>query len=245
MMNKVAIIQARMSSTRLPGKVLKTINEKPLIEYQIERIKRCHYIDNIVIATTINNIDDEIVDFCKRNNIDFYRGSEEDVLSRYYEAAKKFKADTIIRLTSDCPIIDPDVVDKIVETYLENNHDYVSNTLERTYPRGLDAEVFSFSALEEMQKCASALFEREHVTPYIYLSKDKFSILNVCNNINNSHHRWTVDTMEDFQLVEKLINNLYPTKANFTMKDVLSLLDNKPDWVEINAHVEQKKLEDK
>jgi spore coat polysaccharide biosynthesis protein SpsF len=239
-----AIIQARMGSTRLPGKVLKKVLGKTLLEYQIERVKRAKTIDEIIIATTTKESDDRIVQLCQQFSISYYRGSEEDVLSRYYEAATEFNVDVIVRLTSDCPIIDPDIVDKVVSHYLENKdrYDYVSNTLTRTYPRGLDSEVMSYEVLKKAHEEAKELTYREHVTAYIYHHPDQFRLCNVSNEKDESKHRWTVDTEEDFELIEKIIGKLYPEKTHFNMDDVLKLIDRNPAWFDINSHVEQKKL---
>jgi spore coat polysaccharide biosynthesis protein SpsF len=239
-----AIIQARVGSTRLPGKVLKKVLGKTLLEYQIERVKRAKAIDEIIIATTTKESDDQIVQLCQQLSIPYYRGSEEDVLSRYYEAATKFNVDVVVRLTSDCPIIDPNVIDKVVEHYLENKdrYDYVSNTLTRTYPRGLDTEVMSYEVLKRVHEEAKELVYREHVTAYIYHHPDQFRLCNVSNEKDESKHRWTVDTEEDFLLIKNILETLYPINPLFTLEDVIQILRDKPEWVEINAHIEQKKL---
>ncbi|KFL16175.1 acylneuraminate cytidylyltransferase [Geobacillus stearothermophilus] len=243
-MKVAAIIQARMGSTRLPGKVLKKVLGKTLLEYQIERVKRAKTIDEIIIATTTKESDDPIVQLCQQLSIPYYRGSEEDVLSRYYEAATKFNVDVVVRLTSDCPIIDPNVIDKVVEHYLENKdrYDYVSNTLTRTYPRGLDTEVMSYEVLKRVHEEAKELVYREHVTAYIYHHPDQFRLCNVSNEKDESKHRWTVDTEEDFILIKNILETLYPINPLFTLEDVIRILQDKPEWVEINAHIEQKKL---
>jgi spore coat polysaccharide biosynthesis protein SpsF len=239
-----AIIQARMGSTRLPGKVLKKVLGKTLLDYQIERVKRAKTIDEIIIATTTKESDDPIAQICQKLSIPYYRGSEEDVLSRYYEAATKFNVDVVVRLTSDCPIIDPNIIDNVVEHYLENKdrYDYVSNTLTRTYPRGLDTEVMSYEVLKRVHEEAKELVYREHVTAYIYHHPDQFRLCNVSNEKNESKHRWTVDTEEDFELIEKIISKLYPENTYFNMDDVLKLIDENPTWIDINSHIEQKKL---
>lgn len=243
-MKTVAIIQARMGSTRLPGKVLKKVLGKPLLEYQLERVKKSRLIDEIVVATTVKEQDQPIVDFCMEKGVSCYRGSEEDVLARYYEAAKAYEADIVVRLTSDCPVIDPDVIDRVIQAFLEDEEaDYVSNTLERTFPRGMDTEVFSFQALEQAFQSARMQSEREHVTPYIWKNSDRFSIKSVFHRDDLSIHRWTVDTPEDFELIKKMIEHLYRVQRDFSMEDMLQLLDQHPQWKEINAHIEQKKVE--
>lgn len=243
-MNVVAIIQARMTSTRLPGKVLLKVRGKSLLEYELERIRRSKLIHQTVIATTTNSTDDPIVELAFSLGIPYYRGSEEDVLSRYYEAAKAYQAEVVVRLTSDCPLIDPVIIDQTLQTYLDhaNQFDYISNTLTRSFPRGMDTEVFSFQSLEIAYFEATQAYEREHVTPYLYLHPDRFRLGKVVHNGDLSKHRWTVDTPEDFELIRRIIQKLYPENPNFTMQDILHLLDDNPEWIEINRHIEQKKL---
>lgn len=242
-MSVIAIIQARMGSTRLPGKILKEVNGHPLLFYQLERLKGSKLIDEIVIATTTKEQDNEIVTFCEQYGVSYYRGSETDVLSRYFNAAVKFNADTIVRLTSDCPIIDVEVVDKTIQYFLELDHcDYVSNTLERTYPRGLDTEVFTYMALEKAYKEAFLDRDREHVTPYIYTNQDLFAVGFLKNKIDYSNYRLTVDTEEDFELIKLIINALFKRNPNFTLIDIVTLMENNPQWFDINSHIEQKKL---
>lgn len=243
-MKIAAIIQARMGSTRLSGKILKTVNEKTLLEYQLERIKAVKNIDQIIVATTIKDNEQPIVELCEKLGIDYYRGSEQDVLSRYYETARKYKVDVIVRLTSDCPIIDPEIIDKVINLYLNNEGsvDYVSNTLERTYPRGLDTEVFSFEALSKAYHDAVLQRDREHVTAYFYTNPELFKLQGLKNEESCGYHRWTVDTNEDFELIRKIIESLYPINKNFRMNDVIALINKNMKWKEINEHIEQKKL---
>jgi len=240
----VAILQARMGSTRLPGKVLNKVLDRPLLLYEIERLRRSHLIDEIVVATTTSQLDKQIVRFCEESHFPVFCGSEEDVLDRYYRAAKAFKADVVIRVTGDCPIIDPEVVDQVIAFYLEASppFDYVSNTLQRTYPRGLDIEVFSFKGLERAAHETKLPYEREHVTPYFYQHPELFRLGNVACETDESRHRWTVDTAEDFELISRLLGELYPNNPEFRMADVLQVLKDHPDWVKINAHIEQKPM---
>lgn len=242
-MKVVIIIQARMTSSRLPGKILKKVLGKSLLEYQIERLRRVKLADEAVIATTINKTDELIVQLCNSLSVLYFRGSEEDVLSRYYEAAKVHQADVIVRVTSDCPLIDPEVIDQVIKFYIDHQteYDYVSNSLEKTYPRGMDTEVFSFKTLQEAFLEATALPDREHVTPFIYRQPDRYSLANVNYSENQSHHRWTVDTPEDFELIKKIIEAIYPKMPNFTLRDCLNLLHKNPEWSTINAHIQQKK----
>lgn len=243
-MKIMAIIQARMGSTRLPGKILKKVNDKTLLEYQLERVQASSLLDEIILATTRNKIDDFVAQFVYQLGFNVYRGSENDVLSRYYEAAVEFKADVIVRLTSDCPLIDPEVIDEVIRLYLsrDNDIDYASNGLERTFPRGLDVEVFSFEALQASHENALLERDREHVTSYIYTNQDQFRLVNYKSERNLSNHRWTVDTQEDFELISKILKKIYPFNRSFKSQDVLDLLEENPEWSEINAHIEQKKI---
>lgn len=238
----VIVLQARMGATRLPGKPLKTVLERPLLSYQLERLRRVKLADEIVVATTTEQQDDPIVSLCAANNISYFRGSEHDVLNRYYQAAKAFKADEVVRITGDCPLIDPELVDRVIHEHLTNTpqKDYTSNSLERTYPRGLDTEIFSFKALEKAHLEAALPEEREHVTLYFYTHPERFSLGSVKHTIDLSHHRWTVDTVEDFELISKILSALYPKNPRFLMQDVLKLLEGHPDWMKINAHIQQK-----
>lgn len=245
-MKVAAIIQARMGSTRLPGKVLKKVLGKPLLEYQIERVLRAKSIDEVIIATTTNRRDNPIIQLCQQLSIPFYRGSEQNVLSRYYETAKQFNADKVVRLTSDCPIIDPEIIDRVVLYFLKNQHkyDFVANTLKRTYPRGMDTEVLSYEVLKKIHEQAIEKLYREHVTSYLYSHPDEFSLFNIEHERDESKYRLTVDTPEDFDLIEKIITTLYPMNKTFTLNDVIRLLEEKPVWATINSNIEQKKSGD-
>lgn len=242
-MRKVAIIQARMGSTRLPGKVLKKVLNRPLLEYQLDRIAKANELDGYVVATTTKDQDKPIVKLCEKLAVPVFRGSEADVLSRYFAAASYYQADVIIRLTSDCPLIDPHIIDQVIQSYCAkpNQYDYVSNVLKRTFPRGMDIEVFSYEALAKCHQQAKQKSDREHVTRYLYQHPKQFKLLNVENNHQDqSEHRWTVDTWEDFKLIKKIIESFYPHQPDYTMEDVLTLIQMKPEWREINRHIKQK-----
>lgn len=246
-MKIVAITQARMGSTRLPGKVLREVLGKPLLEYQIERVRSSKLIHQLVIATTTKETDQPIIELCKKLKVDYYRGSEEDVLSRYFHAAIQYEADIIVRLTSDCPLVDPDIIDAVITKFLSNdsNFDYVSNTIERSYPRGLDVEVFSMKALDLVIEKASRPVYREHVTPYIYLHPEQFNLGFIKNNIDLSSLRLTVDTEEDLELISRVITEFYNSNIkSFVLKDIIDLSRKKPEWFLLNSHIEQKKLAD-
>lgn len=241
-MKTVIIVQARMGSTRLPGKIMKEILGQPLLFYQLERLRRVTSADDILVATTVDGKDDIIVDFCLKQRVKYYRGSEEDVLARYYEAARESGAEVIVRVTSDCPLIDAAVIDRVIRTYKENidKVDYVANTLVRSYPRGLDCEVFPFAVLADIHERTFEPGDREHVSAYIYNHPDRYRLLNVAGEENLSHHRWTVDTPEDFELIRRMIEALYPVKRDFSMGDCLELLKHNPEWLKLNQHIKQK-----
>lgn len=235
-MSTAIVVQARMGSTRLPGKVLKDIAGRPMLSYQMERLRRVKRAERIVVATTDQPADDAVERFCQKEKIACVRGSEHDVLARYHLAIERFPADVVVRITADCPLIDPAIVDEAIAAY---EPDYVSNMLEKTYPYGMAVEVFSAQALREAHREAKDAAEREHVTPFIYRHPERYRLKSLTMAPNLSHHRWTVDTPEDFELVSRLLKTLKP---HFTLQDVLAVLDKHPDWCAINAHVEQKAL---
>ena len=246
MKKTAAIIQARMGSTRLPGKVLKKIKDKTVLSHVIKRVEQSKKTDEIIIATTEHKRDDPIIKEAKKCGVNYYRGSEEDVLSRYYESAKQYDVDTIIRITSDCPLIDPFIIDEIIEFYQKNDYDLVTNAgpikENRTYPRGMDTEVFSFQILKETFQNAVQKYQREHVTPYIYENSGK--IYYYKNNIDYSKYRLTLDESEDLKLIKKIYDKLYRGVHNFYLNDIIELLQDEPALAEINKKIEQKKLKD-
>jgi spore coat polysaccharide biosynthesis protein SpsF len=228
------VVQARMGSTRLPGKVLKDIAGRPMLSYQMERLRRVKRAERIVVATTDQPADDAVERFCRKEKIACVRGSEDDVLARYHLAIERFPTDVVVRITADCPLIDPAIVDEAIAAY---EPDYVSNMLEITYPYGMAVEVFSAQALREAHREAKDPAEREHVTPFIWRRPQRYRLKSLTMTPNLSHHRWTVDTPEDFELVSRLLKTLKP---NFRLQDVLAVLNDHPDWCALNAHVEQK-----
>lgn len=241
-MKVIAIIQARMGSSRLPGKVLKQVNGKALLLHQVNRLKNCQKIHQIVIATTIKSEDDQIVELCKNNNIDFFRGSEDDVLERYYETWKSFGGDVIVRLTSDCPLIEPNVVDATIQYYLDNKFDYISNTIERTFPRGLDTEVFSSEVLDVAFNNATLIRDREHVTAYLYTHPEIFNIGLYKDESDYSFYRLTVDTEEDFQVIKNIYEAYKGKEEKLNYSAIITLMKDNPNWKKINEHIEQKKI---
>lgn len=238
-MKTAIIVQARIGSTRLPGKVLLPIMGRPVMEYGLERLRRARSADQVIIATSENPADNSVVDLAEKLGFAYYRGSESDVLSRFYGAALTFGADVIVRCNSDCPLIDPTVVDTIINEYHKPGHpyDYVSNILKPTYPTGMHTEVFSLEALKTAHLSAKDPLEREHVTPYIYRRPEMFRLKNVAIEKDISWHRWTLDLPEDFELISRIYKALYPQNPAFTMDDVLRLLDQYPDWATINGHI--------
>lgn len=239
---KIGIIsQARMTSTRLPGKVLKKIGEKTVLDYHVERLQLFGY--PLFIATTTNSSDDPIIDFCLQHNLLFFRGDEQNVLSRYYGCAKENNLDVIVRVTSDCPLIAPELLENGIETYLKSQDPYLylSNALERTFPRGFDFEIFSFDLLERAFKEATKPEDLEHVTPFIHQNRTgDIHFSHFRNNEDKSAYRITLDTPEDFELLRILIENFHADKLSG--KEIMDLLDAHPELVAINAQIEQKKL---
>jgi len=242
-MKVVAIIQARMGSTRLPGKVLLDLAGEPMLARDMNRLLRAEMLDEIVVATTVESKDDVIVDLCQERGWLCFRGSEEDVLDRYYRAAKAYHADVVVRITSDCPLIEPQVVDRVVQAFLERQPkvDYVSNTApRRTFPRGLDTEVMRFNALERAWREDDDLAWREHVTPYIRRHPELFQTYGILNDEDLSAMRWTVDTPEDLAFVRRIYG--YFGHDRFSWREVLALLEANPGWLSINRGIEQKTI---
>lgn len=235
------INQARMTSQRLPGKVLREVLGKPLLAYQIERLQKVALADRIMTATTTNPEDDPIVALSERLGVPVFRGSEADVLGRYYGAAQSSGADVVVRVTADCPLNDPAVIDAVIRYYLDHQPvDFVSTALQPTFPKGIGAAAFSFRCLEEAHREASDPAEREHVTPFLYWRPERYRLGCLTHDTDCSQNRWTVDTIEDFELIRRIIETLYPHHADFGWQDVLALLHKNPAWIQINASVPQK-----
>ncbi|MEX1013232.1 MAG: glycosyltransferase family protein [Waddliaceae bacterium] len=239
-MQIVIIVQTRMGSSRLPGKALLPVLDRPLLSYQIERLTRVKSATRLLIATTTKPQDKEICDLCKKEGIACFRGDEQNVLERYLQAAKSVESDVIVRITGDCPLIDPEIVDKVIQYYLSGSFDYVSNTLKWSWPRGMDVEVFSMKALEMAFSSANSSYDQEHVTPFFYHNPKIFKLGSVVNDVDHSHLRLTVDTKEDFMLIAEILTRLYPQNPKFTFDDIASLLAKNPQLVELNAAVKQK-----
>jgi spore coat polysaccharide biosynthesis protein SpsF len=240
--NVVAIIQARMGSTRLPGKVLRDVAGAPMLQRVLTRTARS-VVKDIMVATTVSAADDAIVAWCRTEDWSVFRGSEDDVLDRYYHAAAARSADVVVRITSDCPLIEPTIVDRVVGEFLDRGDvDYASNAVpRRSFPVGLDTEVMTFEALARAWREDARPSWREHVTPYIHRHPELFRRHSVVNDIDYSHLRWTVDTAEDLEFVRAVYERL-GRDDGFSWIDVLQLLDREPALVAINRHVQEKTL---
>ena len=238
----LGLLQARFSSTRLPGKVLKPILGKPMLWLQIERIRRSTLIDRLVVVTSEDESDQEIVRSCKTLGVDVFTGSLDDVLDRFYQCAKSIQPQHIVRLTGDCPLADPRVIDSVIQFHLDGSHDYSSNSVRPTFPDGLDVEVMTFAALEQAWREASLRSQREHVTPYLYRDHETqahFKLGFYKETPDLSHLRWTVDIPADFELIREVYEALYPKKPDFGMRDILDLLEARPELSQINSKIER------
>jgi spore coat polysaccharide biosynthesis protein SpsF len=240
-MNVTAIIQARMGSTRLPGKVMKVLGDRTVLAHVISRVKAVPSITRVVVATTVLPEDAAIAAEARRYGAHVYRGSEKHVLSRYYKAATEVQADVVVRFTSDCPLLDPAVADRVIRTFLDGDYDYARLGLE-THPRGLDVEVFTYEVLKQAYGEATKEYEFEHVTTFILERPDRFKIARVQQDSDESRYRLTLDTPEDWQLIANVYGVLYKGEGHiFSWPEVKRVLLDRPDWVQINAGVKQKK----
>lgn len=227
-----------MNSKRLPGKVMLKVCDKTFLELMIERIKRSKELDCIIIATTTNPKDDIIENFCKQNKIEYFRGSEDDVLTRFNDVSRKIGADTIVRLNADCPTIDPKIIDKSIRTFIDDKTlDYVSTSFPspRNYPDGFSVEVFSNQTLLEVFEEATKSYEREHVTPFIWRQPNRYTILRLNPEKNLANYRLNLDYIEDYYFLKKLFESLYPTNPFFTLEDIIQWLNQHPDILKINS----------
>ena len=243
----LAIIQGRMSSSRLPGKILMDIAGEPMLMRVVERARQAKSVDEVIFATTTDPTDDPVAEYCRSNAVACWRGSLPDVLDRFYQAARHFKAETIVRLTADCPLLDPGLVDETVALFRSRGADFATNRLpppyQRTYPIGLDCEVCTFAALERAWQQAAAPHEREHVMPYLYEIAGRFKVAVLDYGINYGSLRWTVDTAQDLEVVRQVYQRM-AGKANFTWLDVLAIFEREPNLAKINAQVEHRNMYD-
>jgi spore coat polysaccharide biosynthesis protein SpsF len=235
MQELAAIIQARRGSSRLPDKIMKNILAKPMLYRVLERVQHSKLVSRIYLATTDCPEDAKLADIASSFGIKIFFGNENDVLDRYYQAAKKFKVKNIVRITADCPLIDPKVIDYVANTFLEGKYEYASNVHPPTFPDGLDTEIFTFEALEKAWMDARLKSEREHVTPYIWKNPDLFRIQNVLNKDGDtSHLRWTVDVREDLVFVRKVYRHIYSSNHLFDYSDIINLINTHPELSTIN-----------
>ena len=235
-----AIIQARCGSTRFPNKVFADVDGKPLLWHVVNRLKYAKMIDDIIIATTVNPKDDKIEEWCKAESVKFFRGSEEDVLSRYYGASVAFPSDVVVRVTADDPFKEPRVIDQVIRKLIDENLDLVTNNFPPSFPEGLDCEAFTFSVLELMQKTAQDSFEREHVTQYVYHNPDKFKIGNVASDTQLSSYRWTIDNAEDYEMVKAVYaKRERGAEGILLMEEILEILRKNPEISKINSEVKR------
>ena len=240
----VVIIQARMTSTRLPKKIMLDLCGKPLLWHVVERVMQAKLIDDIVLAIPDSSSNDQLESFMKQFDWKVFRGSEDDVLARYYHAATQFKADVIVRITSDCPLVDPKIIDKTIKQHVRDRNDYTAVGIEGGFPRGLDVEVFNFKSLEIAYSKAVDRSEREHVTLFIYQNPKLFKInfIEASGALRRPDIRLTVDTEEDLLLIRKIYSALHNYGNHFTTEDVLAIIDSDPYLQSINKHIVQKDI---
>ena len=236
MIEIAAIIQARMGSTRLPGKVLLDLAGKTVLERVVQRVSSARQVDVTAVATTSHTNDDGIETLCSRIHIPVYRGSEEDVLDRYYQTALTLHPRHIVRITADCPLVDPDIIDEVITVHREKNADYTSNVITKRYPDGLDVEVFTFSALQKAWKEAQLPSEREHVTPFIWKNNDRFTLASHECDKDLSDKRWTLDHPEDYEFIQSVFRGCLENNNLFGMEDILDFLQKNPEIEIINSH---------
>lgn len=234
-----AIVQARMSSTRLPGKIMSTFSGNTLLGHIIERISYSKYISAIIVATTENAADDKLTEWLEANRVAYFRGSELDVLNRYYKAAKHVNAKHIARITSDDPFKDPHILDDVAQLYFEKSLDFAYNNKPPSFAEGLDTEIFSFDALSRAERTATDPFEREHVTQHFYRNPEKFKQKNLTSPLDYSYLRWTIDTEEDLSMAKRVYETLYKQGEIFLAEDILSLIDKNPQIPLINQNVKR------
>ena len=235
-----AIIQARCGSTRFPNKVFAVIDKKPLIWHVVNRLKYASSIDDIVVATTTNTLDDALEQWCNENSVKVFRGSEDDVLNRYYEASLSYPSDYVVRITADDPFKEPSVTDKVVKKLIDENLELVTNNNPPSFPEGLDCEAFTFKTLQMIENEAHDSFEREHVTQYAYHNPDKVRIGNVESNKDLSFLRWTIDTKEDYEMVNKIYENRVSEDGGILlMGEILEILEQHPEISIINSKVKR------
>jgi spore coat polysaccharide biosynthesis protein SpsF len=236
-----AIIEARMGSSRLPGKTMMEIMGSPSIQLLIDRLRHAQRIDNIILATTTNSEDDTIEKFCHDYGVICFRGSAEDVLGRVYHAAQKYGADVVVEVTGDCPLLDPWLIDECIDLFIRSDYDYLSNFIEQSYPPGIDVQIFSFAVLEQLHVNAKEQKFREHVTLYILKNPSLFRMHNVYAPPELYCPDWHLELDEyvDYILIKTIYENLYDKKPVFTTTDIVKLLKEHPEWLKINQEVQR------
>lgn len=245
-MKTIAIIQARCGSTRFPEKVFACLSGHPLIWHVVNRVRNASKVDEVVVATTTNQVDDKLYDWCMDNSVLVNRGSENDVLNRFYETAKKLKADVVVRITADDPFKEPRLIDEAVNTLVRESADYVCNNFPPTYPEGTDVEVLTFNALERQELSSTSDYEREHVTQYIYHNPQDFKMLNLSNDKDLSYLRWTIDTEKDYEMAKRIYDSLYSSDDSiFHMDEILTFLSEHPEVAAINSDIKRSAMYNK
>jgi spore coat polysaccharide biosynthesis protein SpsF len=234
-MKTVAIVQARMGSTRLGGKILKPLVDKPVLWHVVNRMRHCKHVDQVIVATTDKPTDDVTEKYCQENGIDCFRGSDDDVLDRFYQSARLYGADHVVRITADCPVVDPIVVDEIIEMYFRDGYDVCRPGTE--FPDGLDCAVFSFKVLEDTWQNASLLSDREHISPYMEKHPEKFRVGMYERYKGLAHLRWTLDEEDDYRFLQEIYDRLYEPGKIFYAEDILRVLEKEPHLSEINAWI--------
>ena len=244
MKQTTAIVQARMNSSRLPGKVMRSILGQPMLKLQLNRIRQANNLDLLVVATTTQTQDESIARLARKLNILVFRGSQDNVLDRYYQAVQTYQAGTIIRLTADCPLIDPQIIDQAITIFRSKKYDFVTNTLVDTFPRGMDVEVFSSQTLQSIWRQATSPYDREHVTTYVLSHPDKFHIYNLkaTAELKRPNLRLTVDEEPDFVLVKNIYKALYRSDPSFSLRDIIKFLDKHPQLKQLNQDIRQKPI---
>lgn len=241
-MKVAAIVQARMGSVRLPGKVMLPLQDKTVLGHVLTRLKQSYCLNEILVATSDLPGDLRIVEEAARHGVRAYRGSERNVLERFYRAALDCQTDLIVRITADCPLIDPGIIDAMLQQYQRDgaSFDYMSNTLIRSFPRGLDVEIFTADALEQAYRQAEREDEKEHVTPYLYRHPERFRLCSYTNPTDCSHYRWTLDTKEDWLFIQEVYRRVYPENPSFRWPEIISLLEQEPELARMNGGIRQK-----
>lgn len=241
-MKTTAIIEARMTSSRLPGKVMMETCGKPMLQHMIERVKRCGRIDDVIVATTVNSEDDDVCRMCDDMGFHYFRGSEEDVLLRVLEAARQYDVDVIVELTGDCPLIDHRHIDHLLEIYESGKYDFVSNCTERTFPDGFDIRIFSTKMLEDLSEISKDPADREHVAIYFPRHPEKYRNYNwkAEGSVNRPDIEVTLDEIGDYKLIDRIYSKLYPENPDFSCEDVINLLNQNPDFLDLIKEIKRK-----